>query len=251
MTATIDLTETASRPVDPNRPTLSDAAAITTFGHLAWLAWVWLTITIVYAGVIAAIARFGTVDESMWQSVVAGWQRWVVFAAGITTTTTFLRMLVRNGATRALLSSASTVTMAVIGVVAGLWITAGFAVEKLVYDRFGWTQEVDGGTVLQWSDLWRVALESPLVLAAYFVAGWLVGVGFYRFGVVGGIVLLLPSMIPAALCELVASEDVGGVGAATSWLDQPHLAITVAVGAAAIAAGVWAARRITRDTPVR
>ena len=49
------------------------------------------------------------------------------------------------------------------------------------------------------------------MLAVFFVSGWLVGVGFYRFGVVGGLLLLLPSLIPAALSELITTRDFGGL----------------------------------------
>ena len=252
MTATIDSVDTDRGTTRP-RPHLADAASIVTFGHLMWLAWTWLAATLIYAVVIACVARWGSVDQSLWQSVAAGWQRWVVFAAGVTTTTTFLRMLLRNGATRSLVSSASTVSMAVIGVLAGLWITAGYAVEKVVYERYGWTQGLNSDAVFEWSDTWRVALESPLVLFAYFVSGWLVGAAFYRYGVAGGLILLVPSLAPAALFELFTSKDFGGVDidALPSAFDRPNLALTACVGAIVVAGSVWIARRVTRKIPLR
>ena len=49
------------------------------------------------------------------------------------------------------------------------------------------------------------------MLVAYFISGWIVGAGFYRFGVAGGIALTLPGLVPAALAELFASRDFGGI----------------------------------------
>ena len=198
------MTVAASPPPRPHgagrsgrgRPLADAGGRSSTFGHLAWLAWTWVVASVAYAIVIVGVARWGTVDQSLWQSVAAGWQRYVVFGAGVTTTTTFLRMLVRNGVDAArCCRSASTVTMAIIGIVAGLWITAGYAIEKadLRPLRLGpgdsTATPCSNGRTCGGS-----ALETPLVLAAYFVSGWLVGAGFYRFGVAGGLALLLPAV---------------------------------------------------------
>ncbi len=196
---------------------------------------------------------WGEVDVSLFQSVFAGWQRWLVFAAGVTMTTTFLRMLVRNGSTRALVSSASTVAMAVIASIGTTIIAAGWVIEKFVYDRQGWPQRLDSGNeVFEWSDLWRVAIESPIVLAVFFVSGWLVGVGFYRFGVVGGLLLLLPSLIPAALIEVITTRDFGGLDLdVIPEIGAPGLLLTLIGGVALVAASVAVARRVTIGTPLR
>ena len=102
--------------------------------------------------------------------------------------------------------------------------------------------------MFEWSDLWRVAVETPLVLVAYFISGWIVGAGFYRFGIAGGIALTLPGLVPAALAELFASKDFGGIDIDTTagWLSRPHLAVTALTGLAVVAASAWVARRVTR-----
>ena len=91
------------------RPTLTTTTGMLTFGHLAWLFWTWVVRRSCLRRRHHGVARWGIVDQSLWQSVAAGWQRYVVFGAGVTTTTTFLRMLVRNGVTAGPSSSASTV----------------------------------------------------------------------------------------------------------------------------------------------
>ncbi|MET0146852.1 MAG: hypothetical protein ABW328_18990 [Ilumatobacteraceae bacterium] len=234
-------------------PTLGSVSTIVMFGHLSWLGWTWVVATLAEVVVVFCVSRWGDVDQSLWQSVAAGWQRWVVFGTGVTTTTVYLRMLVRNGVTRSLLSSASTVAMTIIAVVAGLWITAGYAIEKLVYDSNGWAQTLNEGGPLEWSDLWRCAFEATVALGAYFVSGWLVGAGYYRYRAVGGTLLLLPALVPAALTELFLSKDFGGVDIDTlaGWFDRPPLAVSVVCGATVVAAGAVVARRVTRAIPIR
>ena len=113
-----------------DKPALSQASFIVTFGTLLWLGWTWLVAAVVYGIVLTSVVIWGEIDVSLFQSVFAGWQRWLVFAAGITMTTTFLRMLVRNGATRALVSSASTVAMALIAAIGTAIIAAGWVIDR-------------------------------------------------------------------------------------------------------------------------
>ena len=144
---------TVSPAARPSTSSLVPAAQVVVFGHLVWLGLVWLASVVVYAAVVAGVARWGSVDESLWQSVVSGWQRYVIFGAGITIMTTFLRMLVRNGATRRTVSGAATIAMGVIAALVALLNVAGFAVERLVYDANGWTQGLRSDAELAWADL--------------------------------------------------------------------------------------------------
>jgi hypothetical protein len=243
---------TAAPEARPLRPTLTPSAQILVFGHLAWLGFVWLTATVIYAIVVVCVARWGSIDESLWQSVVAGWQRYVIFGAGITIATTFMRMLVRNGVTRRTLSHAAAIAMGVIAVTVALWNVVGFAVERVVYDANGWAQTLRSDAVFEWRDLPRVAVDTGLVVAAYYAAGWIVGMCFYRWGVLGGIIRLLPALLPAALMELVVSPDFGGIDAdvLASWRDRPPVILTLAAGSALLAVTLWIARRLTQEAAV-
>jgi hypothetical protein len=253
MTTTPSATRPSPRSGPPTTATLTPSTHVLLFGHLAWLGFVWLAATVVYAVVVSCVARWGSLDESLWPSVAGGWQRYVIFSAGVTIATTFLRMLVRNGVTRRTLSTAATITMAVIAVFVGLWNVAGMAVERVVYDANGWSQALHSDAVLQWGDLPRVGIDSALVVAAYYACGWIVGMCFYRWGVVGGLLRLLPALVPAALMELVVSPDFGGmdVDVLASWRDRPPVLLTLVAGAALLAATVWIARRITREASIR
>jgi hypothetical protein len=229
------------------RRTLSEAAQILTFGNLAWLGLVWLAVTVVYAGVVACVARWGSIEESLWQSVVAGWQRYVIFGAGVTIATTFMRMLVRNGVTRRTLSGAAAIAMGVIGVAVALWNVAGYAVEHVVYDANGWPQTLRSDTEFEWGDLPRAAIDSGLVAAAYYAVGWIVGICFYRWRFAGGMLRLLPALVPAALMELLVSPDFGGIDidVLTTWRERPPVLVTLVLGGVLLAGIVWVARRLT------
>lgn len=227
-------TTTGAPQARPDASTLSPSAQMLVFGHLAWLGFVWLTATIIYAVVIVCVARWGSIDGSLWQSVVAGWQRYVIFGAGVTIATTFMRMLVRNGVTRRTLSHAAAIAMSVIALAVAIWNVIGFTVEHLVYDANGWSHTLRSDTAFEWSDLPRVAVDTGLVVAAYYAVGWTVGMCFYRWGFFGGVVRLLPALVPAALMELVVSPDFGGIDidATASWRDRPPVVVTLAAGAA-------------------
>ena len=157
------------------------------FGHLAWLGYVWLASTVVYAVVIVCVARWGSVDESLWPSVVAGWQRYLIFGAGVTIATTFLRMLVRNGVTRRTVSQAATIAMGVIAVHRGA-VDHGRLRDRAADLR---RQRLAAGAAQRR----RVRLERPAARRSSTPrsssppttpSGWIVGVCFYRWGVVGG-----------------------------------------------------------------
>lgn len=253
MTTNTQTTTPAIQERATPRRRAAEASQIMFFGTVAWLGYVWLAATLVYAVVIACVARWGSVDESLWRSLASGWQRYVVVAAGITVTTTFLRMLVRNGASRRLLSSGAVVTMWALAVILALWNVAGFAVEKAIYDANGWRQTLRADSVLAWSDLPRLALDNGLIVAAYYTTGWIIGCCYTRWGPYVGTALLLPAVVPAAAMEFLVTPGFAGmdVDVITSWRDEVHIAATVLAGGVLLAASVLAARRLTRDVALR
>ncbi|HEX4980591.1 MAG TPA: hypothetical protein VFV63_02790, partial [Ilumatobacteraceae bacterium] len=201
--------EPVRRPVGP--PALSTTAAITTLGHLGWLGWVWLAVALLYGVAMVPISIFAELDgNSIWQDAVAGWQQWLVFAAGITTVPTFAKMMITNGVTRSQLSKSSIVAMVSLGVIGGLFITAGLAAEGLIYEANDWSRELRSGEVAPgFTTILGIGADSVLVLCAHFVAGWLCIAGFYRLGWVLGALFAVVGLVPAAFAELVLRVDAG------------------------------------------
>jgi hypothetical protein len=201
--------EPLRRPVGP--PALSTTAAITTLGHLGWLGWVWLAVALLYGVAMVPISIFAELDgNSIWQDAVAGWQQWLVFAAGITTVPTFAKLMITNGVTRAQLSKSSIIAMVSLGVIGGAYIAAGLAAEGLLYEANDWTRELRSGAAAPgFSTIVGIGADSVLVLCAYFVAGWLCVAGIYRLGWVLGALFAPVAIVPAAFAELVLRVDAG------------------------------------------
>ena len=199
----------AGRSVGP--PPLSTTAAITTIGHLGWLGWVWLTVALLYVAAMIPISIFGDLDgNSPWQDAVGGWQQWLLYGAGITTVPTFAKMLITNGVTRTQVSKSSIIAMIALGVLGGIFIACGLAVEGLIYDVNDWSRELrSGSTAPGFATIVGIGADSVLVLCAYFVSGWLSVAGFYRLGWVLGALFVPVAMVPAAFSELVLRVDAG------------------------------------------
>lgn len=229
------------------RPDLEDATRVVLRGQLLWLPFVWIAGTVVFAVVLFVVGRWGTVEDSLWP-IGSYWQRYLFFTAGVMTMTVFLRLFVRNGVTRGLTSSATTMAGAALAAFIGLWNVAGYSVEALIYRHEGWPQRLPTGRPFEWGDLPAVFVGAALVAAAYYVSGWIVAAGFVRHGGVGGMLRLIPGLLPAGVMELVISPDFGGAGSTlwTSW--RAHVVPMLVIGLAVLALSVAVARRITRET---
>ena len=242
----------AGRPVGP--PPLSTTAAITTIGHIGWLGWVWLTVAVLYGVAMIPISIFGDLDgNSPWQDAVGGWQQWLFYGAGITTVPTFAKMLITNGVTRAQVSRSSIIAMVILGVLGGIFVAGGLAVEGLIYDVNDWSRELRGGsTEPGFATIVGIGADSVLVLCAYFVAGWLSVAGFYRLGWVVGALFVPVAMVPAAFSELVLRVDVGTRidvldGVAPNLPAAVWSLLTVAVIAVATLGATWMTSEIELD----
>lgn len=252
----------ATRPTDAapaGPPSLASGVNVTTWGHLSWLTYAWgLAVAAVVAIVTVAWARDATLDASVSEQVAVGIVRWFFLAAGVSTALSFIPLFVSNGVTRTRLASATTASLVILSAIGAAVVTVGFVVERLVATRAGWQlvlvddgPPLDAGTIAT-----RVVAVIPL-FAAYFVTGWFIGLGFYRYSTGVGIVLIAPSLIPALLVGvLVDSQNnvIGAVGAMEEWLDPiaglPS-AVALPLAAGVVAVGCLVARRITRDTPLR
>ena len=244
--------DSAVRPVGP--PALSTTAAITTIGHLGWLGWVWLTVALLYGVAMIPVSIFADLDgNSIWQDAVAGWQQWLLFAAGITTVPTFAKMMITNGVTRAQLSKSSIIAMVAIALIGGTFIAVGLAAEGLVYDLNDWSRELRGGDSAPGvATIVGIGVDSALVLCAYFVTGWLAVAGIYRLGWILGAMFGVVAIVPAAFSELVLGVD---AGTRVDVLDDMApdvngavgIVLTVVVIAVAALAATWMTSEIELD----
>lgn len=247
-------TTTTSRP-----SVLTTTTAITAGGSLAWLAWVWaLALLIFLVLMVGGELRDATHDDSLWQGMGAGWQRWVLLGAGITMVPTFGKMVIPNGVTRATLSTASIITMGILAAAGATVIVVGYAIEDVFYARNDWRHvagpdDLPAGGIRFLAEVW---LHNLIGLAAYFASGWLIGAAYYRLGKDVAWLLVLPALVPAAAAEVLLDSRTGGFGfgfviRGLDSIAQPHAAIGLPVTVVAVVAACTIARRVTIETPLK
>lgn len=193
---------------------------------------------------------------------VSGWDigsqipRWYAGGVGVYLAAVYLPLYVAHGHTRRNISR-QLATFAVVFVVvfAGL-IGLGYAIEHLIYDAAGWTQQLTADHLFT-SPLayWTIVFEFGGVLGVWVVGGAMLGAGFYRKPALGLV------LIPVALVMAAATEAAYGPGmfdgiSALLALFGVTVAQTTPVGAAAtstvlIAGALAVTWALVRDLPLR
>lgn len=233
---------------------LGNAASIVFFGNLVWLGWLWVTVLVLLPLALLIIGLAGgNLTESLWAQGGVGWQRWMMFAGGVLTPVTFLRLVVTRGMTRRRLAQGSVVAMTLLSAIGAAVAVVGFTVERAFFSANDWPQRIKDLGVLEWGDLPRLAVEHGLLFAVYYLSGWLIGSAFVRSGTVIGIASIVPALVPVAVVELTVSRSAGGfnIGALPDAVQDPAVALSVVVALAVIAATSVLASRVTRELPLR
>jgi hypothetical protein len=243
---------TAPPEAAPVRPApLSHTSAITTFGTLTWLGWAWAIAVVVYVAILVIAGGDADRDQTLWAPAAADWQRYTMFAAGVTMTPVFAPMLIANGITRAQLFRSIAVAAGVLAGLGGLLITAGFALEHVVYEWQDWPHRLVDGRVVDWGTVPQLGLAYAVTLAGHCCAGWLVGIGWQRARWPGVAALAAPAAVPVLVTEgLVMGDDLDGRPSWIAGVADVPFAVGVVVALVAIAGAVALARRLTRDVAV-
>jgi hypothetical protein len=220
---------------------------LASFGRVSLLGF-----TAILTGLVVVVGlathRWGELDHSVW--VIAGAPVTIyLFVLGIMASAMLLSPLVAHGVTRRTFAAASGVATLALAVAAGLYMVAGFLAERAAYAAVGGAAELQEPHLFDATgQLHLVFAEYSLLAAANLVAGWLIGIGYQRFGWLGGTLCVLPALLPVAAVELAL-----GVGSA----ELPRPAAEVPVGAglplatAAVALGLLAGRWLVHAVPVR
>lgn len=240
-------------------PSLSTTAQLTTAIHLYWLKYVWMLALVVLAVIlIVASVRDATLDDSVWDQIGVGVLRWVIFAAGVTTLSSFAPMFLGNGVTRGQLASSSIVSMAVVSAIGAAVVALGYVIERIVYPRAGWELILrDAETPLDAGTIASRSISMAVLFAAYFVSGWLIGAAFYRYGSNVGLLLIVPSAIPLLVVDLLLAGPtnmIGGIDAIQRRLgpvDDVALPVALPLSAVIVVVACVAARRATQAVPLR
>src|SRR5690606_20599032 len=204
-------------------------------------------------GIVATVAAgLGLlVDVLTDRAVGSAWEhaggpvRWV-FIFGLAVTPAILPTYLAHGITRRTFTWAAAVAGGLLVLLLSAFLAVGFLVERAVYAALDAAQTLDGPHLF--TDPVQVHLvlaEYALLASGYFIAGWLVGSVYYRFGGWRG-----PRAVPVAAAPALVVEALFGVG----WCGDAvadGTAVAVLLAAAVVGLALVALRLLPRAVPVR
>ncbi|WP_418607795.1 hypothetical protein [Georgenia sp. SUBG003] len=238
------------RRIAPDRPQWWRAGAWM-LGMQTYLAlWFWAVVLLLAVVAVVALGQADAVGMSVLQFGAHG-ALWYPFSLMITVSAVQLTSHVGNGMTRRSFVRACLLATAWVGLVYGLAMAVGLAVEGALYDRAGWPQVHVATTgddaavrVAPWDEGFAVSAVTYAVrTAGGAVAGLLVGTAYYRLGALRGTLALPLTVLPAVagqddLAHVVADS----LGISLAAYDLVNLAVT-----ALAALAFW---RLVRNIPV-
>jgi len=164
--------------------------------------WIVMVVAFVAVGIVIQLAT-GTVDHSMWDYGTQS-PKYFSMALGITIIPAFFSLLIAQGVTRRMFSVAAGIYLTGAAVATALLWVLVYHVEHLLYSWQGWPEDLTNPHLFtSTSQVGLVFAEFFLLILSHEVAGWLLGITFYRYGLWRGILLLPLSLIPAAAAELL------------------------------------------------
>jgi len=181
----------------------------------------------------------GGLDHSMWDYGTQS-PKYFSAAIGITLTPALFTLLIAHGVTRRMFAVASSILL--VGAAAALallWV-AVYQVERGIYDLAGLTQTLENPHLFtKTSQVGLIFTEFFLLIISHEVAGWLLGIGFYRFGFWKGLALLPLGILPAAAAELLLVAQWLAQALANTGYHRPPLAVGVPGVVAVSAIGLY------------
>jgi hypothetical protein len=221
------------------------------YGTLSWLGWFWAGAVLLWIVSILLISRYGELESSVWEFAGLSWTRWVQFAAGCVLAYATFPVLVAQGLTRRRVAQGSIVGIVLLAAIGAAVITAVYAAELVAFGLADVDPALSERHLFDVpGQLWWVAVESLLVYAVYMASGWFVGLGFYRWGTVVGLLLIVPGLLPVVVVEAALSSSLFPESVDAVFLDLP-VGGAVALVAATWAVAVVVTTRLLRDTPLR
>lgn len=222
-------------PTTPGRPLASPVVRTTRFLERAYrvpVGWfVAIMLTLWLASVVVA-SRFGPVEVSIAQFGRQG-STWFPFSVAVTVLAAYHAPHVAAGMTRRVLGVATLVHALAVSLGVGVFVAATFALERAVYDAFGWRQGVidQGWFLAEPGDPVAAGGWQVLLTAAAMASGLLVTVVYLRFRSWRGTLALPLTGGPVFVVMALLSR-----GVERDWLTVP-----VRVGLALAVVGALAA----------
>lgn len=219
--------------------------------HVSFLFLLWLPAMVVSAAILAGVALWGTVDQSIWHHIATQVPRWVVLGLGTDAITTYLRLNLAHGRTRRDFLRQLWPYVAGMAVALALMITIAYQIERGAFEVLGWEHRTafptlfgDTGNILGLFGVFA------LMLLLWSIAGVMIAAGFTRNILLGVVTIPVGLLIVAPSEVLVGLNGIPLFEQLTEPLRFPLLtALGVSLGGAVLGGLVtWG---IVRDIPVR
>jgi hypothetical protein len=249
------VTAPASAPTagPAHHPALRVAGALG--GDLFFYALVWVGIgAALLTANLVANGVWGDVESSVWEgnSIVV---QYVLVAAGIMVSVSYLPVYVTHGITRRHFSAGALVAVVGLAVGAALATTLAFVVEHLVFSAADWPHVIDADRDMHIYDrpdqYGLIFVELGALYVAHVIAGLVIGAALFRLGWWYGSVFLVAGAAIGVGAEMALAGGFAGV-ALNEWLDiePPPVGVGLALAAGLAALGALGARALLAGMPI-
>jgi hypothetical protein len=209
-----------------------------------------MVVTFTVGGLITQFVG-GGVDHSMWDYGTQS-PKYFSAAIGITLTPALFTLMIAHGVTRRMFAVASSIFL--VGTAASialLWVLV-YQVEHGIYALAGLTQVLQNPHLFtNTSQVGLIFTEFFLLIVSHEVAGWLLGIGFYRFGFWKGLLLLPLGVLPAAAAEFLLVAQWLAEALKNTGYHRPPLAVGVPGVIAVSALGLYFGYLLLRPMGVK
>ncbi len=221
----------------------------------AGIAFLWVPFVVIVGLVVGIVAWFGEISISGWETA-SQIPRWYAGAIGIHMTALYLPVYLAHGRTRTEFLRQAPPAIAIVTTILAALMTAGFAIEYVVYRLADWPQTLSSSHLFESpTEFGLVFVEFWLAYAAWMVAGTFLGASFYRNPALGFL------MIPVALVMVALVEGSLGGNATISALplvevlpavpQSGTVGRAIAVGGGCSVVGWVITWLVARDLPVK
>jgi hypothetical protein len=200
--------------------------------------WLVMIVSFLFGGLIMKTFGF-TIDHSVWDYGTQS-PKYFSVAIGSTLAPAVFNLLVVHGVTRRMFAVAGSIFL--VGAAAAtslIWVIA-YQVERGLYSLADLPQVLDNPHLFtRTTQVGLIFLEFFLMILAHETAGWLISIGFFRFGFWKGLALLPLGLLPAVAAELLLVAQWLAQALANTSYHRPPLAVSVPGVLAASALGLY------------
>ncbi len=212
--------------------------------------WLVMTVSFLIGGLISQLVS-GGLDNSIWDYGTQS-PKYFSAAIGITLTPAIFSLMIAHGVTRRMFAVAGSIILVGAAIAtAVIWVLA-YQIERVAYGWAGLTQALANPHLFtKTSQVGLIFTEFFLLIIAHEVAGWLIGIGFYRFGFWKGLLLLPLGLVPAAAAELLLVAQWLADAVRSTGYERPSLAIGIPGVLAVSFAGLYCAYLLLRPMALK